>query len=301
MVQQALLPTDSLLRSHALGIEPEHPLPRPPRIEEWLGARLFLALSPRLRDQPQPPIPDDLGTFRAVALPRGEGQGSLSGTWYPTNGRMAKGKPVKGVVVLLPPWTVWGQAYFLRRNRIQALREAGYHALTLDLPGFGASGKPWLFFDRDLEEALATVRERTVNLPLFVWGVSAGGYWAHPAMARLPWVRGAFFEDVAPHLLEWGWRNSPWSRPFFLFFRFLLPRAHRFLDLRNHAPGLRGRSVAYVTGACDLGVPAKDASKLASLAGAQHHLVPRAGHLASIKIATREVISLALATFERAL
>lgn len=275
---------------------PLPPRPRPSRFEEWLGFKLFLALSPRLESQPQPAVPPDLGPFEALWLLRSRGLPALSATWYP-----AKAERARGVVLLLPPWTVWGQAYFLRRGRIQALHAAGFHAFTLDLPGFGASGKAGGFFDRDVEDALLALRERFPSLPVLVWGVSAGGYWAHPALARLPWVRGAFFEDVAPHLFEWGWRMSPWGRPFFLFFRTFLPRAYRFLDLRLHAPSLWGRALAYVNGACDPGIPLEDAANLARLAGAEHLPVPRAGHLASIKMSTSEVIATALATFEAAL
>lgn len=294
--EPTLAPVPESAPAAAVAASPLPPRPRPPRVEEWLGFKFFLALSPRLKSQPQPAVPQDLGPFEAVRLQRSRGLPALSATWYPS-----KAERVRGVVLLLPPWTVWGQAYFLRRGRIQALQAAGYHAFTLDLPGFGASHKAGDFFDRDVEDALLALRERCPGLPVLVWGVSAGGYWAHPALARHPWVSGAFFEDVAPHLFEWGWRMSPWGRPFFLFFRGFLPQAYSFLDLRLHVPSLWGRSLTYVSGVCDPGIPVEDAAELARLAGAAYLAVPRAGHLASIKMATSEVIAMALATFEDAL
>ncbi len=267
------------------------PLPRPARFEEWLGAKFLAVFSPRLGPRPEIVVPPELQNSTELRL--GNNGPTLAATWYPV-------ERARGVVVLLPPWTSWGQTYFLRRGRIQALHEAGYHALTLEMPGRGASDKGWGFSDRELETALLDVKSRFEQLPLFVWGVSAGGYWAHPVLTRQSWIRAAFFEDVAPHLFEWIWRTSPLGRPFFLVLRLLFPRIYRFLDLRRHAPHLRGRPVTYVWGAEDRGIPAKSAKELAVSAGAEHLVVPGAGHLGSIKLATLEVVAAALATFEQA-
>jgi hypothetical protein len=108
------------------------------------------------------------------------------------------------------------------------------------------------------------------------------------------------FEDVAPHLFEWGWRETPWFRPCFLFFRAVFRTSYRFLDLRRHAPHLGARAVAYAAGDADPGIPEADVRALAAAAGAACLLVPGAGHLAAIKLARGEVIGLALETFRRA-
>jgi pimeloyl-ACP methyl ester carboxylesterase len=242
----------------------------------------------------QPRTPHHFTPFERVEIPRRRGRGGLSGVWFPA------GRAARGAVLLLPPWMEWGKAYFHRRGRLEALRAAGYHALTVDLPGFGESGPPAGLYDLDAEDAIAFARERAGGLPLHLWGVSSGGYWAHPALARGAGVAGAVFEDVAPHLFEWGWRETPWFRPCFLFFRAVFRTSYRFLDLRRHAPHLRARAVAYAAGDADPGIPEADVRALAAAARAECLLVPGAGHLAAIKQARGEVIGLALATFRRA-
>ena len=72
------------------------------------------------------------------------------------------------------------------------------------------------------------------------------------------------------------------------------------MDLRRHAPHLRARAVAYVSGDRDTGVLAAETAELALQARAHCRVVPDAGHLESIKMAGEEVIRLALETFERA-
>lgn len=254
----------------------------------------FLALSPRLAKVPQPEPPERLAPFEHLEVPRCHGPGTLAATWYPAEGR------ARGVVLLLHPWLIWGRAYFNLRGRILALRAAGYHALTFDFGGFGASGPPRVFFDRDVEAALAFLHPRAAGLPLHIWGVSSGGYWAHPVLSRTRKVAGAFFEDVSPHLFEWLWRMAPLGRPGYLFYRAILPFAHRFLDIRLHAGSMSLAAVTYVSGERDKGVRPQDTRSLAELTGGRSHIVAGAEHLGAIKLAGDEVIGLALDTFQRA-
>jgi pimeloyl-ACP methyl ester carboxylesterase len=267
---------------------------RPGRRKERFATALFLALSPRLPKASQPDPPEELAPFEKLAIPRRNGGGdSLTATWFPAS------RPV-GAVLLLHPWMVWGKAYFHLRGRLQALRAAGYHALTFDFAGFGGSGSPAGFFDRDVEDALGFLRQRAGSLPIHVWGVSAGGYWAHPVLARTSGVAGAMFEDVSPHLLEWSWRRAPLLRPAFLFYRFILRAAYRFLDVRKHARVMSLKAVTYVSGALDRGVRPEDTQSLAEAAGGRFHVVHGADHLGSIKVDGSEVLFLAIETFMKA-
>lgn len=267
------------------------PPSRPPAAQERTAIRLFLALSPRLPRVAQPDPPDELRPCEEVTVPRSEEREPLAGTWYPADA-------ARGAVLLLPPWLAWGRTYFHRRGRIEALRAAGYHVLTLDFPG--RSLRADSFFDRDIEAGLGELRRRAGSLPLHIWGVSAGGYWAHPVLARTNGVAGAFFEDVAPHLIEWSWRVAPLGRPFYLFFRHVLRGSYRYLDMRRHAATFSLRAVTYVGGAADPGIRPDDTRDLATRARGRCHIVDRAGHLESIKLANQEVIALALETFARA-
>ncbi len=275
---------------------PEKPI-RPAPWKERFASRLFFALGPRMPRLVQADPPNGLKPWEPVTVERPAG-GPLQGTWYP-----AIPEPVRGAVLLMHPWVEWGKSYFHRRGRVQALRMAGYHVLAVDLGGFGDSRRVPGFLDRDVEAALAALRQRAGDLPLHLWGVSSGAYWSHFVLARLvpgTGVAGAMFEDVSPHLLQWSWRMAPLGRPFYLFFEHVLRSSYRYLDLRRQAPFLKLGAVSYVSGAEDRGVLPKETRELAGAAGGRALIVPGAGHLESIKVANAEVIALALDTFRRA-
>jgi pimeloyl-ACP methyl ester carboxylesterase len=246
--------------------------------------------------RPQPSPPPQLLPAEEVVVPRPGRPGELTATWFPPLGP----GPARGAVLLLHPWIQWGKSYFFRGGRVEALRAAGYQALALDLPGFGGSGALSGLLDRDVAAGLTFLEGRSAGLPLHVWGVSSGGYWAHQVLSQQNGVAGAMFEDVSPHLLEWSWRMLPGKRPGYLFVRCAFPRFYRYLDLRRHAPALRTAAAAYVGGADDLGVRPEDTRELAGLAGAPCLIVPGARHLGAIKVAPAEVVALALATFAKA-
>lgn len=281
-------------RTRALGGGGDGPPRRPAARQERLANGLFRALSPGIRSTGRVLSPSRLSAFEHFEIERRAAPGALSATWYP-----ATGTP-RGAVLLAHPWLKWGQAYFHRRGRVDALQAAGYHALTFDLGGVGASSPPApAFYDRDLEDAFEELSRRAGHLPVHFWGVSCGGYWGHPLLSRVP-AAGAMFEDVSRHLIEWSSRMAPWGRPCYAFFRHGLRGAYRFMDLRRHAPHLRVRSAAYVSGGDDRGVLPAETRELARLAGAECRIVPRADHLESIKQANEDVIRLALETFDQA-
>lgn len=267
--------------------------PRPSRWEEKAAQFLLVALGPRLPRHQRLPVPADFAPFERLTIPRQGRPGQLDAIWYPAPG-------ARGVVLLLHPWVPWGQSYFFRHRRLQALREAGYHALTVDLGGFGASPPASGFYDRDVADALAAAGERAAGLPLHLWGVSSGGFWSLALLSRRDGVAGAMFEDVTAHLIGWSRRTAPRFAPAYAFFERLLPRAYRFLDLRRHAPHLGVLAAAFVSGGADPGIVPADTAELACLAGAACRIVAAAPHLGAIKQAPDEVIGLALATFERA-
>lgn len=272
----------------------EAPPPRPGPAMEAVSNVLFRVLAPRLPEIHQPDPPVSLTPYEHLEIPRRERGGSLSATWFPVP------EPARGAVLLMPPWLEWGRSYFHRRGRIEALREAGYSVLTVDFSGFGESSPPAGYFERDVDDALAVLEEKAAGLPRHFWGVSSGGYWAHPVLARREAVRGAMFEDVSAHLIEWSWRTAPVGRPMYLVFRYATRPAYRFLDIRRHAPFLRVAAATYVSGALDHGVRPEDTRELARRAGGEAVIIPEAKHLGSIRIATRRVIDLALDTFARA-
>jgi pimeloyl-ACP methyl ester carboxylesterase len=269
------------------------PPPRPSPWEERAAQKLLVALAPRLPRVEVPAPPKRLAPYERFTIPRPGRAGGLAATWYPA-------PAARGAVLLVHPWMEWGQAYFHRRGRVEALRRAGYHALGFDLPGFGGSAAADGLYDRDVEDALAALAARAPGLPLHVWGISSGGYWALAVLARRNGVAGAMFEDVAPHLLRWSRRVAPLGAPAYRCFEWLLPRAFRYLDMTRHAPHLTVRAATFLSGALDRGVRPADTERLARLAGAGCRIVPNAPHLGAIKQAAGEVIGLALETFERA-
>lgn len=270
-------------------------LERPSRWQERLGQRLLLFLSPRLARSPSADPPGGLHPFERFEVRRSHGRGSLSALWYPAAGA------ARGAVLLAHPWMRQGQSYFFQRGRLRALRRAGYHSLTFDLGGVGRSGPPPPgFYDGDLADAAGALAERAGGLPLHLWGVSAGGYWAHLLLGRSREFRGAVFEDVASHLIEWSKRTEPRGLPFYLFFQHCLPRAYRFLDARRHASCLRLGAAAYLSGDRDRSVLPQETRELARRARGRSHLVEGADHLQSIRLAHGEALRWALETFETA-
>ncbi len=269
--------------------------PRPAAWEERCSSRLFRFLSPRLERVPGLPPAPELAPWEYVPVPRDEGGGILTGTWYPATA------PARGGVLLLPPWVRVGQAYFHRGSRLPSLRAAGYHVLTLDFSGLPGGPPPAGFLDRDAAAGLRALRQRLdAALPLHVWGVSSGGYWVQLALSRMRLAAGAVFEDVPPHLVEWSWKAEPRGRPGYLTLRHVLPRAYRFLDLRRHAAHLGAAAVAYVSGEQDPGVLAADTADLARRAGGRCLVVPAAYHLGAYRLAGARILALALATFAAA-
>ncbi len=270
------------------------PPERPAPWQESFANRLFLALSPRVKSPRRGAPSKYLEPFERFDIERPGGRGKLSATWYPAAGR------ARGAVLLVHPWIHWGQGYFERRGRIGALRTAGYHALTFDLGGFGdSSPMASTFYDRDIEHALNELRTRAGGLPTHLWGVSSGGYWAHPVLSRVA-VHGAVFEDVSQHLIEWSGRMAPWGKPCYAFFKYVLADAYRFMDLKRHAPHLGARSVGYIGGQLDRGVLPMETCELAKQAGGRTLLIPEADHLEAIKRGAEEVLAFALETFELA-
>jgi pimeloyl-ACP methyl ester carboxylesterase len=274
------------------------PPPRPGIWAERAAAGLFFAAAPRLQHRPQPEPPEGLRPWEQLTVERGGGLDPVAATWYPA--MAAPSATVRGAVLLLHPWVDGGRTYFHRRGRIEALREAGYHALAVDFGGFGGTRRRLGFLDLDVETALNTLRRLAGDLPLHVWGVSAGGYWTHMVLSRRDGVLGAMFEDVSPHLLEWSWRMAPLGRPAYLFFRTALRRAYRYLDIRLHAPALGVRAASYAGGGRDRGMGPEDVRILAAAAGGRYLVVPAADHLGAIQMANQDVIALALDTFRRA-
>ena len=267
---------------------------RPSIVSEALASRLFRALSPRLPNKQLPRPPRHYQPYEVLAVARSHGYGDLSATFFPARGE------ARGSILLVHPWLVWGRTYFHRRGRVERLRRAGYHVLAIDFPGFGDSGPPAGFFDRDIEDALTYLTERFGELPIHLWGVSSGGYWAHPVLSRTRQVCGAMFEDVSSHLFEWSARMAPWGRPFYRLFRSCFPTWYRYLNLRAHAPALQVAAMAYVSGKLDNGVLPEETRQLANLANGECLIVDDADHLESIKRQQTQVIELALATFASA-
>lgn len=282
--------------------EADEPPARPAPWMESLGRNLLLALAPRLGPSREMPPPDALLPFAPVKIPRSNDPGTLDGWLFPT----ASPEP-RGCVLLCHPWVPFGQGYFHRRGRIPALRRAGYHVMTFDFGGFGGSKRatpapaPSGYYDRDVDDALAKLQALSRGLPIHLWGVSAGGYWAHMALSRRPEpIHGAVFEHVTDHLIEWSKRMAPLGLPFYLFYEHVLRSAYRYLDAARHAGHLQARKIAYIGGALDQGAPAEALHLMAHRARAARLVVEDADHLDAIRREGRQVIELALETFRKA-
>ncbi len=281
-----------------------HPV-RPRPIVENLGSRLLRALAPKTPKSSTATPPAALTPWSQLTIHTEDSR--LSATWFPAQGSAAEAadsgssevdEPARGVVVLAHPWVPGGQAYFFRRSRLKALRQAGYHALTFDFPGFGDS-KRWKagFLDRDLTAVLDHVDSLAPGLPKYFWGVSAGGYWGHLALSSRSDVAAAVFEETPIHLIDWSDRVAPQRRWCHAFYRRALAPAYRFLDLRWHAAHLKVSAAGYVSGLEDPGILPEETHELARLAAGQCRIVPNAGHLDVIKRDSKGWIPMVLQIF----
>lgn len=250
--------------------------PAPPTVEEERKlARLFRwGFSGELYAQPQDPPPPEWGA-QAFGIPRKTG-GLLAGLMFPH-------EAPRGVVLLGHPGIPPGKGYFHRNERIPFARSLGLTVATFDHGGFGESDGPTGLYHNEWEDVLGWARRRFPDMPLHVWGVSLGGYFAHHALARDPGVAGAVFEEVTPDLTRYG--NYVSGRLGRVAARVVMPTFLQWFPATAHAPFLHAERVLYVHGGKDHGISRADADALVKAAGplAQRVLVPDAGHLESWK------------------
>ena len=229
-----------------------------------------------LRHAPQDPPPPEWGA-QPFGVVRRAG-GVLAALHFPHP------DPI-GVVVFGHPGIAAAKGYFHRNDRVPFVRALGFAAATFDHGGFGESDDSAGLFDREWTDMLAWARRRYPGLPVHVWGVSMGGYFAHHALAHdEDGIASAVFEQVTPDLLRYG--ESARLMPANALTTLLIPTARRWVAAHEQAPRLAVERALYVSGDADTGVPPAHADRLAAAAGpfAQHHVVAGAGHLEAWKL-----------------
>ncbi len=258
--------------------------PRDERVLQRLLERAFLA---DLFAQPQDAPPAEWGA-QPFGVPRAAG-GVLAALLFPS------AEP-RGVVLLGHPGIGPAKGYFHRDQRIPFLRGLGFSVVTFDHGGFGESDAMQGLYHREWADVLAWARRRFPDLPLHVWGVSLGGYFAHHALARDErGVASAIFEQVAPDLLQYRVKGRPLLRAGGVLSRALAPEGARWLPAEAHALEAKADRVLYLSGSADHGVPPDHARRLVRAASplARHHVVEGAGHLEAWKLggaAVREAV-----------
>lgn len=251
------------------------PPPPPSRAQERLLGRLLRwSFTQGFAGAPQDPPPPEWGAF-PFGIPRESG-GVLAALLFPH-------PAPRGVVLLGHPGIPAAKGWFHRSDRIPFVRELGFAAVTFDHGGFGESDPADRLYHAEWADALAWARRRFPDLPIHVWGVSVGGYFAHHALAAPdePGVASAVFEQVAPDLLRY---RGPWWRPWRAAdaaARLLSPQARAWLPAEAHALHVKADHVLYVYGDRDAGIPMEDARRMLRAASpvAQRHVVEGAGHL----------------------
>lgn len=228
-----------------------------------------------MRHAPQDAPPAEWGA-QPFGVVRREG-GVLAALHFPA-------PSARGVVLFGHPGIPPAKGYFHRSDRIPFVRGLGLAAATFDHGGFGESDDPAGLFHREWGDMLAWARRRYPGLPVHVWGVSLGGYFAHHALAEdAEGIATAVFEQVTPDLLLYG--GSAALTAGGALAALLMPDARRWEAALTHAPRLAVERVLYVSGGVDDKVPPADVARLAEAAGpfARHHVVPDAGHIEAWK------------------
>lgn len=243
-----------------------------------MGALLHWSFTRGLYARPQDPAPPEWDP-QPFGIPRAAG-GLLAAILFPH-------ETPRGVVLLGHPGIGPAKGWFHRGDRVPFLRQLGFAVVTFDHGGFGESDAPTRLYHAEWEDVLAWTRRRFPSLPIHVWGVSVGGYFAHHALAapETKGVRSAVFEQVTPDLL--GYAGPPWAawRAAALAARLAAPAARAWLPTEAHALHVKAEHVLYVSGDADAGVPPAHARRLVRAAGplAGHHVVVGAGHLEAWK------------------
>lgn len=254
-------------------------MPPPPAPGPAEAAALRLALrwtwARGLQHQPQDP-PPHAWAASVVRVPRRCG-GTL--------GALAFDAPApRGVVLFGHPGIGPAKGYFHRSDRIPFVHKLGLSALTFDYGGFGESDAACATHAHEWLDALESARRRWVGLPLHVWGVSLGGYFAHHALAMdAEGVESALFEQVTPDLTRYARAAGEPSLPVFRAFRTVAPHAAGWFPAISHAPHLRARRVLHVAGTRDHGIRVEESEALAAATHppARLHVVEGARHLSA--------------------
>lgn len=252
-----------------------HARPRSPsRGEERLiGALLRWSYARGVAGAPQDPPPPAWGAL-PFGIPRAGG-GMLAALLFQAQ------EPPRGIVLFGHPGVPAAKGWFHRNDRVPYVLGLGFAAATFDFGGFGESDPADRLYHAEWADALAWARRRFPGLPVHVWGVSVGGYFAHHALAapEEKGVAGAVFEHVTPDLLRY--RGPASARLAGVAARLVSPAARRWEPAEAHALHVKAEHVLYVSGDADRGVPPEDARRLARAAGplARHHVVAGADHL----------------------
>jgi pimeloyl-ACP methyl ester carboxylesterase len=252
------------------------PAPPSPREERVIASLLERAYLRELRHGAQDPPPAEWGA-EPFGIVRAKG-GILAALHFPA-------PRARGVVVFGHPGIPAAKGYFHRSDRIPFVRALGFAAMTFDHGGFGESDDPTQRYDEEWAEALAWARRRHPDVPIHLWGVSMGGYFAHHALAAdEQGVTSAIFEQVTPNLLHYG--GSPALKAAGAMASLAAPAVRRWLPAEAHAPRMAAEHVLYVSGDADHGITRAEATRLAEAAGpfARHHVVEGAGHLDAWKL-----------------
>ena len=247
--------------------------PSPPTApeERRLAQLLRWGFAEDLHAQPQDAPPAEWGGV-AFGVPRKNG-GLLAAILFPHD------EP-RGVVLLGHPEVPAGKGYFHQNNRVPFARNLGLAVVTFDHGGFGESDGPTGLYHSEWEDVIGWARRRFPDLPVHVWGVGLGGYFAHHALARDPGVASVVFEEVPPDLA----RALP-SRLARLVARLVARQSVPWWPALAHAPHLHAERLLYAYGDRDPELPVAQAERLWRAAGpfAQRHVVEGAGRLETWK------------------
>jgi hypothetical protein len=131
------------------------------------------------------------GDLEAVIFPSTDGS-RLEGMLAP-----AVGRP-RGVVLLCHPFTRHGFEFFFKGPVLQSLRDAGLQVVLFNFKGFGRSEFRGANFGDDVVGAFEYAHARYPDLPVYVYGLSFGGFHAVGALTRLDGRVTAALLDSVP-------------------------------------------------------------------------------------------------------
>ncbi len=108
----------------------------------------------------------------------------------------------KGVVLVCHPWLKYGMHYAIKQKYADGLSNSPYHLVYFNFKGFGKSTVNSIAFSEDIISMAEHIKSTASELPLYLFGLSMGGYHGLHAVSRHPHLFNGVILDSVPMSID---------------------------------------------------------------------------------------------------